>query len=499
MTMETHTTSARRWVTIAMALASGCGEGMGAGGAGDATGRAVARITSVPTDVQCVRVTALGATQSFPVTAGMGTTLDLGPLAPGSMQVSAAAFNLACAAVEATSAPTWVGEPVNVVVTAGLTAEVAISLRPNARASASVDFVAPAERVACGEDTTYAVMRDGTLRAWGSNERGALGTGGFTGFNPNPARVMLPAPVRSVAGASGACAVTTDGRLYCWGKNDSGQIGDGSLTDRDTPTAVDLESDRVLQVAKAEFHTCALLDAHRGVRCWGANFFGTVGVGASTFYPNPQQPMLPTQAGQRPIGIAVGPYKSVAWLEGGVMLWWGTNFAGEFGVPASTTTFTTPSVLGLGGYDVVTSVAFGERHSCATTPLGELRCAGDDSFGQLGDGLTVPASGPTLASISQVVEVAASASTTCARVRSGAVWCWGRGDSGQLGDGRTTYGQPSPVRVHDLTDAVSVSVGRRHACAVRRDGSVWCWGNNALGQIGDGTNTTAFVPVRVRL
>jgi alpha-tubulin suppressor-like RCC1 family protein len=111
----------------------------------------------------------------------------------------------------------------------------------------------------------------------------------------------------------------------------------------------------------------------------------------------------------------------------------------------------------------------------------------------------VPASGPTLASISQVVEVAASASTTCARVRSGAVWCWGRGDSGQLGDGRTTYGQPSPVRVHELTDAVSVSVGRRHACAVRRDGSVWCWGNNALGQIGDGTNTTAFVPVRVRL
>lgn len=494
--METHTTSARRWVTIAMALAGGCGEGMGAG---DAPGRAVARITSVPTDVQCVRVTALGATQGFPVTAGMGTTLDLGPLAPGSMQVSAAAFNLACAAVEPTSAPTWVGEPVNVVVTAGLTAEVALTLRPNARASASVDFVAPAERVVCGLDTTYAVMRDGTLRSWGSNERGALGTGGFTGFRPNPARVMLPAPVRSVAGAVGACAVTTDGRLYCWGKNDYGQIGDGSFTDRDAPTAVDLESDPVLQVARTEFHTCALLDAHRGLRCWGANVWGTVGVGSSAFYPNPQPPMLPTQAGQRPIGIAVGPNKSVAWLEGGGVLWWGTNFNGEFGTPASTTTLTTPTTVGLGGYDVATSVALGEGHSCATTPLGELRCAGDNTLGQLGNGTTAPASAPTLASITQVVEVAASASTSCARVRSGAVWCWGRGDSGQLGDGRTNYGQPSPVRVHELTDAVSVSVGRRHACAVRRDGSVWCWGNNALGQIGDGTHTAAFVPVRVRL
>lgn len=96
-----------------------------------------------------------------------------------------------------------------------------------------------------------------------------------------------------------------------------------------------------------------------------------------------------------------------------------------------------------------------------------------------------------------VVEVKAGGQTSCARRSDGTVWCWGNNQSGQLGDG-TTVERAAPVQVQGLTGAVGLSVGSGYGCAVKGDGTVWCWGSNESGQLGDGTKTDSAVPVQVK-
>ena len=78
------------------------------------------------------------------------------------------------------------------------------------------------------------------------------------------------------------------------------------------------------------------------------------------------------------------------------------------------------------------------------------------------------------------------------------VWCWGRNDDGQLGDGTTTE-RRVPTRVPGLADVVEVDAGAAHTCALRAGGRIVCWGANAEGQLGDGTTTRRVTPTAVAL
>ena len=97
----------------------------------------------------------------------------------------------------------------------------------------------------------------------------------------------------------------------------------------------------------------------------------------------------------------------------------------------------------------------------------------------------------------RAVEVASDYLSSCALIDDGTVWCWGTNGIGQVGDG-TNVERSSPVQVVGLTDAVDISVGMAHSCAVRADGSAGCWGYNFWGQLGDGTTDDALAPVEVR-
>lgn len=156
--------------------------------------------------------------------------------------------------------------------------------------------------------------------------------------------------------------------------------------------------------------------------------------------------------------------------------------------PASPTV-TVPDVVGVDG---------GRRHACAVSADGAVRCWGTNLYGQLGDGSTTDAPDePVAVGIPPASAVTAGADFTCALLQDARVACWGFNLSGQLGNGTDTGVSLEPVPVSGLEDAVTVSAGGEHACALRDDGSVWCWGQNDVGQLGDGTTTSRDEPVRV--
>jgi len=144
-------------------------------------------------------------------------------------------------------------------------------------------------------------------------------------------------------------------------------------------------------------------------------------------------------------------------------------------------------------------VASGNAHACALTTAGRVKCWGSGFY--LGEGLgsgnyhsTIPVAVPSL---TDVVSIAAGLNHSCALTGSGAVWCWGENSSGQLGDGTTDF-RLSPVRVDGLdAAAMAVAVGWSHTCVVLDDGSARCWGDNAYGQLGDGTKLAHHIAAPV--
>lgn len=153
---------------------------------------------------------------------------------------------------------------------------------------------------------------------------------------------------------------------------------------------------------------------------------------------------------------------------------------------------------------VATDIAAGSQHSCAVVSA-SVWCWGTNGQGALGDGIdagnsTVPV---RAVGIDDAVDVAAGGLHSCAVQALGTVMCWGSNLSGELGDPANAALPPAdrgsavPLLVEGLSDAVAVSAGNAHTCAVRQDGSVVCWGRNAVGQLGDGTMVDKHAPAPV--
>jgi alpha-tubulin suppressor-like RCC1 family protein len=366
-------------------------------------------------------------------------------------------------------------------------------------------------QVAASGNHSLGLRADGSLWAWGNNEAGQLGTATSSSpDNPTPTATGTALPTRSTAaGAYFGLAVKADGTLWAWGYNNYGQLGtDATATPSATkPQQVGTDRDWVM-VAAGDSHGLAL-KVDGTLWAWGYNGSGQLATArnSGTITPNPTLTRV-GDASDLYRQVAAGQAHSLALRADGSLWAWGQNSYGQLG-NASGSGFTgphpTPGRVGT-ATDLYTQVAAGNYHSLALKVDGSLWAWGYNYFGQLGNGTSSNGDNPTPmragATTDLFIRTAAGNSCTLGLKADGSLWAWGSNEYGQLGN-PTSKGNlianPTPLRVGATTDLYTqMGAGTVHGMGLRADGSLWAWGLTQYGQLGVGfyTNTVNTTPTQ---
>jgi alpha-tubulin suppressor-like RCC1 family protein len=424
---------------------------------------------------------------------------------------------------------------------------------------AQVSGLTGVNAISAGGSHSLALKGDGSVWAWGYNDYGQVGNGA-TGFS-----VAVPVPVSGLAGtvstvAAGGLAsyaLMSDGTVRAWGYNGNGQIGDGSTTNRLAPVTV-TGLGNVVQLAGSYVSTLALKN-DGSVWGWGHNGAEQLGDGTTTsrsipvrvqgandttFTLNPSNTIpdpfaftpryfipLGAQVESNPVRLTGIFAPSPISITGGEYSINGGAFTSANGtaldndvlvvrvVAAPTVETTTSATLFAGGPAGVSAtffvrtrkdpsvtripaaVAAGDSHTFMLTTDGVVHGTGYNGNGQLGNGTTLglsamrPIGGPP-----GLVAIASGAFHALALRSDGTVAGWGSNIAGQVGSGSGRVAEVYPVGVPGLSTVVEISTGGYHSLALLNDGSVRAWGLNTEGQVGDGTTAaTRALPVAVAL
>jgi len=301
--------------------------------------------------------------------------------------------------------------------------------------------------VAAGEGTSYALLADGTVVAWGRADAGQLGnellssrdsSKPFKNGSASPVRVAGLADVVQIAAAGGsALALHRDGSVSAWGSRGAGVVGDGLHPKRHgesgppatTPVRVPGVSG-VVQLSTSGAHALALTGDGR-VLSWGSNHYGALGRPPRQELPMDQAAEVPGLADV--IAVAAGAGVSTALKKDGTVWVWGANWHGQFGNGSRTDP---PGMTS--GFELVPQ-----------------RVPGVSGVTALSVGLT--------------------GRHTLVLLKDGTLRGWGNTDWGQIGAGAAATFQPTPV-IPKITGVKTILAAGPHSFAVKSDGSVWGWG-----------------------
>ncbi len=356
-------------------------------------------------------------------------------------------------------------------------------------------------QVDVGQAHTCAVVSDGTLRCWGSSEFGRLGPEVTEDkFKP----VVIPNQTNVVAVATGwghTCVLSRDGKVTCWGANFNGNLGCTDLIYTMTPTRCTPfdAGTGVTQIEAGGEQTCARL-ANGRIKCWGRDDWGQAGNDSLSSQFTPNYVVGISDA----IALAAGTWQTCVLLSTGQVSCFGNNERGILGAgDLGEVRIGHPvPMVGIDGVQAkAIDVDVSETSSCVVLDDHSMRCSGDNSYGQLGDGQTKSSAIPVLAQPSiRALAVAVADYVTCAFINSHSVRCWGRGSAfGGFGNG--VYADsfiPVDVLLPAEVSFVAVTAQANHLCALSATGRIWCWGDNSFGQLGsDSYEWTSAVPVEV--
>ena len=385
----------------------------------------------------------------------------------------------------------------------------------------NADVVTDVTSVSAGEYHTASLRSDRTVVCWGNNGNGELGDGTNNSSN-TPVKVKdingnILTGITAVSARGGyTVALKTDNTVWSWGLNGNGQLGDGTTTYRNEAVQVKNSSTGqaltdVTAVSAGGAHTVAL-KKDGTVWSWGWNCFGQLGDGTTTDSNKAVQ--VKDSSGQ-PLAditaVSAGGCHTIAVKKDGTVWSWGWNDWDQLGDGTTTDSNKAVQVKDSSGQALtdVIAVSAGGLHTVAMKKDGTVWSWGYNNFGQLGDGTTAnknkavqvkDSSGQPLADITAV---SAGESHTVVLKNDKTVWSWGYNNHGQLGDG-TTASRNEAVQVKDssgqpLADITTVSAGESHTVVLKNDKTVWSWGYNNYGQLGDGTTTDSSFPVKTQL
>jgi len=282
------------------------------------------------------------------------------------------------------------------------------------------------------------------------------------------------------------------GVAWAWGDNYSGQLGNGTKKSRKIPVKVS-NLKGVTAIAGGDFHSLALKNDGT-VWAWGNNFDSELGNGT---YKNSKVPIqVPGLANIT--AIAGAGLHSLALKNDGTVWVWGGNFRGLLGNGTSTITNSNIPIK-VSGLTGITTIAAGFLHFLALKSDGTVWTWGDDFGGQLGNGArtsTISNIPVQVLGLTDIIAIAGGFWHSLALKKDGTVWAWGDNNYGQLGNG--TYTRTNiPGQVSGLEGVIAIASGAWHSLALKKDGTVWAWGSNDEGQLGNGTNIDSNIPIQV--
>ncbi len=323
---------------------------------------------------------------------------------------------------------------------------------------------------------------------WG----GLTGDGTTAPFQSVPVTVAGGHQFTSISrGLSVACALDHAGTAWCWGSRYLGQLGDGTTGNRTEATSPEaVPAGPFTAISAGDFHVCALA-AGGEAWCWGSNRSGGLGDSTQTDRGTPAPVLTALRfreiATFREGACGIGLADSLVYC-------WGLRLGLGYDSSMTASPVLTPQVA-FDGMPMAHLYGSPTVDICALDAAGTAYCAGDNSYGQLGDGtLTYPASPITPSGGSSYREIHPGL-TTCALRTDGVAECWGANFSGEIGDGTTTP-RLTPTRVSGGHAFTRLS-GYVNGCGLDAQGQTWCWGGSRTGELGNGTTVYTLTPARI--
>ena len=408
---------------------------------------------------------------------------------------------------------------------------------PGILATAGLGHVAAGQGFVCG------VLDDATVKCFGTNFDGELGQGDTTsrGGSPGTMGDALP-PVSLGTGRTAVqvaahpqgyhtCTLLDDGNIRCFGDNGFGQLGLGDTATRGSsgnqlgdalPTVALGSGVAAAAVAVGAYHTCALL-SDGGLKCFGYNYQGQLGLGVSTLFLGGSSsqlgdslPAVSLGSGRTAVAVAAGDGHTCVLLDDFSVKCMGDNSKGQLGLGDTINRGLRPGDMGdalpavsLGSGRTVLAVSAGSLHTCFILDDFSLKCVGDNTWGQLGlgdsvnHGVSPQQMGDGLPAVSLgtgtvVSSVSCGYRHTCVLLVGGKVKCFGANSNGQLGLGDTIARGTLPQHMADALPSVSLGTGRTvtmvlagddETCVLMDTGGLRCFGANSgatVGQLGYG-------------
>ena len=381
-----------------------------------------------------------------------------------------------------------------------------------------------------GNGYSLALSADSIIYTWGRNEYGQLGNGTITANSPVPVAVKTagtPMEGKTIVQISAkvwyALALASDGTVYSWGFNSWGQLGNGTsgtANNASAPVAVKtagtpMEGKTIVQVAAGATHSLALA-TDGTIYAWGKNEYGQLGNDSTTNSPVPVAVKTAgtPMDGKTIIQIHAGYEHSLALASDGTVYAWGRNNSGQLGKNDATDTHIPAAVQTLGtpmAGKVIVQLAAGNSQSMALASDGTVYTWGWNQYGQLGNGTTtnsripiaIVTTGTPLAG-KIISRIAAGNAHALAMTDDGTVYTWGWNQYGQLGN-NSTINSSLPVIVKTTGTPLAgkmitqiASGGSPNSLVLANDGTMYTWGWGQHGQLGNGTiGTDAKTPLAV--